>query len=725
MKTIMKRRFLSAGLACIYLLLTLTGCGAESTMADPDDVELLEPAGVALNFEKAAYRDLYNAKVYGATVCPYVEEYSVENWGQFAGYVTLPGESVKKNQAIIKTNTEDLEKKIEEKEEYLAQMTEDYREAMSDLAESKLKPQENYNLYGKALENWAKEKPEQFLDAGNTIVNPAYDAWARDNAFYENQYMNASAQLQRLEASERQKTENYELDYNYQKLLLSRLQEDKRNNTLISGMDGVVANVKSLQRNEGMSTEAKQVAVADTNRKLLMSEFISKSDISRAEDVYAIINGERYEVEYQVMETEEYNRLQKENRKIYTTFYFTDDVPELDFGCFATIVVVSQSKKQVLTVPQEALTWSENQASLYLLQDGVSVQTSVKVGMKDGVYAEILSGVEEGDKIITDKAMVASSKTVTLERGNISSQFSESGRLAYPKKEWVGCSIKYGTAYFVDFKVSINQQVSKGEVLAEIRVTADDIALEKNEKKLARERERLQEYKKQNTDDTKQVKKVIEAKEETIAELEKTIAEMKADFATTKIVAPYDGIVTMVDMWRCKEGDLLSNNQSLAQIAEQDSNYVSVSDKNGRLNFGDEATIEYTNTNGQTVSVTGTVVTLNESTVSPELFETEFNEGNALIRIAAEDIGDMAMSSEGVDGWWSPARFKVKVTTRSMENVVLVPKNAVSSNGTTTYVKLVRDNGEVIYQSFVAGGSDGSYYWVAEGLTEGMEVCIE
>ena len=85
----------------------------------------------------------------------------------------------------------------------------------------------------------------------------------------------------------------------------------------------------------------------------------------------------------------------------------------------------------------------------------------------------------------------------------------------------------------------------------------------------------------------------------------------------------------------------------------------------------------------------------------------------------------MAGSASLREVYWNPSRFKVTVAARKMENVVLIPKSAVTVSGTTTYVKLKKENGEVIYQSFVAGGSDTGNYWVAEGLTEGMEVCIE
>ena len=69
--------------------------------------------------------------------------------------------------------------------------------------------------------------------------------------------------------------------------------------------------------------------------------------------------------------------------------------------------------------------------------------------------------------------------------------------------------------------------------------------------------------------------------------------------------------------------------------------------------------------------------------------------------------------------------FRSTVTTRQMDNVVLVPKKAVIAYGGATYVRQKQEDGSIIYQSFVAGGSDDKNYWVAQGLTEGTEICIE
>lgn len=62
---------------------------------------------------------------------------------------------------------------------------------------------------------------------------------------------------------------------------------------------------------------------------------------------------------------------------------------------------------------------------------------------------------------------------------------------------------------------------------------------------------------------------------------------------------------------------------------------------------------------------------------------------------------------------------------KTMDNVVLVPKAAVTVKDEHTYVKVFEEDGSVISVSFLAGGSNGDYYWVIEGLTEGMTICLE
>ena len=133
-----------------------------------------------------------------------------------------------------------------------------------------------------------------------------------------------------------------------------------------------------------------------------------------------------------------------------------------------------------------------------------------------------------------------------------------------------------------------------------------------------------------------------------------------------------------------------------------------------------ELTITYEDKEGKKKTATGKVVTTNGNFLSSEMRTEE-----VLIRLPEEMIGDMALSTEESGGLWSRSRMDVSCITRQVENILLVPKKAVTMQNGHTYVKVKLDNGDATYMSFVPCGSDQVNYGVAEGLTEGMEICFE
>lgn len=713
------KRVLTAVLSSALLAVSLAGCGEESETSRTDDVELLEPAGVGEAYEPAARRNLYDAKVYGGTVCPYTEEYSLEEPMWFDSYAALPGDYVKKGQVLIRTDTEELSERIEEQEKQLAENEKNHQEYLKEMNETLEKYRSDEKFWGQAVENWDKEKPAEDSEF--------YQKWSEDAFFYDSRYRNALIGRQKTEEEIKQNSELYEMDQEYGKRLLNRLRRERNESTVLSGMKGVVMNVQFMEQDAWMPADYPMVAVADPDRRCIKSDYISKNDINTAERLYAMIDGRAYEVEYEPMESEEYNRLAERNGKVYTTFYLPEEAADTELGKYVAIVLVKESRENVLTVPQEALMRGEDGSYVYLMEGEEKIYTPVRVGMQDGFYSEILSGLEEGDKVMVSGEAKAVDKTAKLASETISFEFKGSGFLEYPVQEWICNPVKYGTVYFVESNVNLYQQVKKGDVLAVIRVQPDEVELARQERSLQRERERLaglhKEY--ENDKNNKNYLKSVEAREKTIADLEKLISEMKADYARTEIKAPYDGIITGVSMelWRrtLKEGDLLRNGQQLLVLSKQDSNFIYVEDTNSLLTYGHKAAVTYSSVEGGRKTVEGEVVSLNQTSASKELV----GEGYALIKVPAEAIGDMVGSVYNGDNWWNRSQCDIIVTTRSMANVVLVPKRAVTLKAGVTYVRVKQEDGSVLYQSFIAGGSDNTNYWVAEGLTEGMEVCLE
>ena len=116
----------------------------------------------------------------------------------------------------------------------------------------------------------------------------------------------------------------------------------------------------------------------------------------------------------------------------------------------------------------------------------------------------------------------------------------------------------------------------------------------------------------------------------------------------------------------------------------------------------------------------GEVVMVSNCAISSEL-DTGYN----VIRVSKEDFAKMAASNRGFDGWWMRSHFDVSVEVRSMDNVVLIPKSAVTVESGVTYVTILDENNKPTLKSFIAGGSDNFNYWVVDGLSEGTKICLE
>jgi len=70
-------------------------------------------------------------------------------------------------------------------------------------------------------------------------------------------------------------------------------------------------------------------------------------------------------------------------------------------GQIGKVVVNIGAKEDVLTVPESSIENEYGIVYVYRIANGIAVKTPVKIGVKDGQKVEVISGVEEGDVIIT------------------------------------------------------------------------------------------------------------------------------------------------------------------------------------------------------------------------------------------------------------------------------------------------------------------------------------
>jgi len=70
-------------------------------------------------------------------------------------------------------------------------------------------------------------------------------------------------------------------------------------------------------------------------------------------------------------------------------------------GMFGRIEVVYDQRDNVLTMPRVALLEDEGESAVYIVRGNKAARVPVKLGYSNGEFAEIVSGLKEGDRVIT------------------------------------------------------------------------------------------------------------------------------------------------------------------------------------------------------------------------------------------------------------------------------------------------------------------------------------
>lgn len=700
----MKKK-ISAVVLIVSMLIGCVSCAGSGTseMNGNAQTALLDPVNAITNIENCTYHNLYKSSVYFSTVMPEVKEYAFSNDTLIQNFTAFPGEQVQKGDILATSDKTALEKQIKELEEKKEDFEEAHAEYVLDTEAALADPRKEVK--------WLKE-----LLAG-------FDDYSENKDYYGAQYQIKEAALRKQEAAYAQQNEIYELDFAYYQQQLDNLNSKLADSDVYAGMNGTVVAVAvtdygSYQAKEGDNV----VAIGDMSQKLLKCDYIGPNTVKNAKDIYAVINGTRYELNYRAMSASEYNELAAEENA-YSIFEFTQETPEVNMGDYAAIVVISDGRDQVLAVPNTAIHKNESGYFVYVIQEGESVSTQIKTGMTDGVYTEILEGLSGGESILLPDAPQYGEKKDTITSGSYSGLFDRSGYFFYPATEKIKNTNKYGDMYFGESKVSLYHHVNAGDVIATVRVEPDNIEIEKLRTRQNRLTARIADLeKKKNTyklqEDIRKYQKNLTGMQKEIAELQKEIDERTADYSTTQILAQKSGIVVWIAQYEAE--DLIEENSVFAEIADESTCYVVVNNEDQLLKFGTEVSIAYEDQEGTGQEAIGVVSNISSTGISKEL-----KANVALISLAGEDVEKMIAAGSGFSGGISRKQYTVSADLDKMEQVLLVPREAVIRNSGNTYVNVIGKDGNVIPTAFIAGGYNNEYYWAISGLTEGMEVCWE
>lgn len=351
------------------------------------------------------------------------------------------------------------------------------------------------------------------------------------------------------------------------------------------------------------------------------------------------------------------------------------------------------------------------------------------------------------DISVLDNEQMEDSKagTYTITRGTftkpgLDSAYNRDYYTAYP----IRARVEYGTMTYVSTEVRNNETVSKGAVLALVETDVDPVDLQQARLRLQRLTERYEEEKEnfeKEYEKRKEALKYIWSKyeyesqtvllerwvlewqntcrdyEKQIAWQQKTVTQMASysGGAVRAITADRDGVVVLPSSLP-GNGDTIEDGKLICSIIPLDELIFSTSNNIYQtFRYGMDFNWSISIKGSESLEMTGSVVAGTEGDLYGNLRKDK-------IFFLLRPVDEEAFSDTETD---SIKDAKIHGDQETMENVLLVPTQAVTIDNDITYVTIVKEDGSFLKKGFRAGGSNANYYWVLDGLEEGTVILAE
>ena len=366
-------------LAVLLALSCLAGCGSRETAVSAP--ELLEPVGVQIDTAVVQFSDMVEivyksnsdgsrGDVYEGKILPYVEPLYFGVSGTLDELNAVQGDEVKEGQVLATLDPEQLNERIS-----------DLRDQINNL-----------NTVG-AYDDKVKTADIKIAQIQLEMLK---EAGASEEALRVKELDIQLLQTQLKQAGEERALQIRELERQ-----IGNLSKGLTDLELKAPFDGRIVYVDSSLQTYGSNhvTASKAVFyIADESRLRIETDYIAERILESSERVYALIDGQEYDLVYVPYDSAEFLEMVRDNN-LKTRFTFADSTEELISGQTVYLILVKQSRKHVLTVPTNALYEDGGEYFVKKIVDGQQVRTEVSVGLVTDAKAEILSGLQEGDVV--------------------------------------------------------------------------------------------------------------------------------------------------------------------------------------------------------------------------------------------------------------------------------------------------------------------------------------
>jgi membrane fusion protein, macrolide-specific efflux system len=217
----------------------------------------------------------------------------------------------------------------------------------------------------------------------------------------ENNYASLKKAMKR--AKDQTPVTNAAIDLQIERLTVQQLENQKSDSILRSPIDGSVVYVAVTNLGDAVDAYSTLARIADVGVKMLT--YIKDSGNTQFQigmKVKVTLRSDSSTMEGEVVSTPD-DMVQKDKTKTDNTVYIklSDDfMKKVDIGEEASIVMVVAERQNVLKLPRNVVRTYMLRRYVQALVDGVKVEKDVQVGLETTTECEIISGLNEGDKVI-------------------------------------------------------------------------------------------------------------------------------------------------------------------------------------------------------------------------------------------------------------------------------------------------------------------------------------
>ena len=177
--------------------------------------------------------------------------------------------------------------------------------------------------------------------------------------------------------------------------------------TIISPIDGLVVDIKEPHAGVNITPAGAEITIVDPESTEFVAE-VDEVDVSKVSvGQGAIIILDAYPDEEIQATVKSIDFVSTTTKGGGTAYLVKTTLPEnigekFRIGMNGDIEFVAEDLKSVLVVPQKSIVITDDKTSVWVVKDGVAKLVEVELGAETADYAEIISGIKEGEKVITE-----------------------------------------------------------------------------------------------------------------------------------------------------------------------------------------------------------------------------------------------------------------------------------------------------------------------------------